>query len=39
MSGSADDILAFIQGNTADYWNKSSTELAQVLREDLFSID
>ena len=39
LQKSSEDIVAFIQGNTSEYWSKSTTELQKVLREDLFEVD
>ena len=39
LQGTAEDILAFIQGNTEEYWSKSSAELTKCLREDIFEVD
>jgi len=39
LSKSSEDIVNFIQGNTSEYWSKSTTELQKVLREDLFEVD
>ena len=39
LKKSSEDIVSFIQGNTSEYWNKSTTELQKVLREDLFEVD
>ena len=39
LKGSSEDIVSFIQGNTAEYWAKSSAELSKCLREDIFEVD
>ena len=39
LKKSSEDIVSFIQGNTSEYWSKSTTELQKVLREDLFEVD
>ena len=39
LKKSSEDIVNFIQGNTSEYWSKSTTELQKVLREDLFEVD
>lgn len=39
LKRSSEDIVSFIQGNTSEYWSKSTTELQKVLREDLFEVD
>ena len=39
LKQSSEDIVSFIQGNTSEYWSKSTTELQKVLREDLFEVD
>ena len=39
LKGTAQDIVDFISGNTTEYWSKSSTELKQVIRNDLFEVE
>ena len=39
LDGSAEEIAQYIQENTSEYWGKSPTELAQTMRENLFTID
>ena len=36
LKGSAEDIVSFIQGNTEEYWSKSTAELGVALRTDTF---
>ena len=38
LSGTKENILAFISGNTSEYWNKYTTELNSILRQDEFEI-
>ena len=39
LEGSTEEILAFIKGNTSEYWSKSSVELGQILRQNTFELD
>ena len=39
LQQSAEDIVNFIQGNTSEYWGKSTAELQKVIREDLFEVE
>ena len=39
LSQDAESIMAFIKGNTTEYWGKSTAELQKVIRQDLFEVD